>query len=292
MKGIVAVDKHWGIGKDGGLLYQSKKDMKLFKNCTMNKVVVMGRKTFDSLPDRKPLKDRVNIVISNNEKLDTDNLFIGNLDEVNEKLKQYNTEDIFIIGGSSIYKEFMNRIDTFYVTHIEASHLDTGCIPDTFMPNLIFENFLPDRCLNARYNFNFNMHVSEWKAAEANGPKAALYCQFLDEEPVCIYTMSMGEWKCVDTSKDLLLFDSKTKQSIYKAVSVCYNVKMISSEEISQGIWRSEIELDCINDICNKLRGIRPIPSYLRVCGFGANDKQSESNLYDAVNSLKIELLK
>lgn len=290
MKGIVAVDKHWGIGKDGDLLHRSKEDMKLFKGFTTNKVVVMGRKTFDSLPNRGPLKNRMNIVISNSEKLNTDNLFIGNLDEVNEKLKQYDTEDIFIIGGASIYKEFMNRIDTFYVTHIEASHLDTGKVPDTYMPNLIFENFLPDRCMNARYNTNFNMHIDEWKAAEANGPKGALYCEFLDEEPVCIFTMDMKEWKSTDSNQHFLSINSKSKNIIYKSIPSWMSMPKFVSTEISQGIWRSDAEFNFISNMPNILRGIRPRIAYLRICGFGANEDQSLSNCSDTIESLKTVL--
>lgn len=290
MKGIVAVDRHWGIGKDGVLLYKSKNDMKLFKRFTENKVVVMGRKTFDSLPNGEPLKNRMNIVISNTMSLDKDNLFIGDINSVNDKLKEYNTDNIIIIGGSSIYKKFMNRIDTFYVTHIEASRLDTGIIPDTFMPNLIFENFLPDRCFNCKYDNKFWMHIDEWKAAEANGPKAALYCDFLDEDPVCIYSMNLGEWKSIDSNK--LDLDGKAKRVIAK--SLCSDIinELITDAEISQGVWRSEVKLFLVNNPPNSIRGLRPIPAYIRVCGFGANPEQSEYNLRKYIRILKDNLFK
>lgn len=290
MKGIVAVDRHWGIGKDGALLYKSKNDMELFKRYTENKVVVMGRKTFDSLPNGEPLKNRMNIVISNTMSLDKDNLFIGNIDSVNDKLKEYNTDNIIIIGGSSIYKKFMNRIDTFYVTHIEASRLDTGIIPDTFMPNLIFENFLPDRCFNCKYNNKFLMHIDEWKAAEANGPKAALYCDFLDEDPVCIYSMNLVDWKSIDSNK--LNLDDKEKNVMVK--SLCFGAinQLITDTEISQGVWRSDVELFFTTNPPNTIRGLRPVPAYLRVCGFGANSEQSSYNLIKSIRVLKDTLLK
>lgn len=290
MKGIVAVDRHWGIGKDGALLYKSKNDMELFKRFTENKVVVMGRKTFDSLPNGEPLKNRMNIVISNTMSLDKDNLFIGDINSVNDKLKEYNTDNIFIIGGSSIYKKFMNRIDTFYVTHIEASRLDTGAIPDTFMPNLIFENFIPDRCLNCKYNNKFWMHVCEWKAAEANGPKAALYCDFLDEDPVCIYSMNLVEWKSIDSNK--LDLNWKTKNAIVKSIGTYAVNQPITDTEISQGVWRSEIELSFITNPPNSIRGLRPVPTYIRVCGFGADAVQSAYNLRKSIGVLKNTLLK
>lgn len=290
MKGIVAVDRQWGIGKDGALLYKSKNDMELFKRFTENKVVVMGRKTFDSLPNGEPLKNRMNIVISNTMSLDKDNLFIGNIDSVNDKLKEYNTDNIIIIGGSSIYKKFMNRIDTFYVTHIEVSRLDTGIIPDTFMPNLIFENFLPDRCFNCKYNNKFLMHIDEWKAAEANGPKAALYCDFLDEDPVCIYSMNLVDWKSIDSNK--LDLDDKEKNVMAKSLCSGDINQLITDTEISQGVWRSEVKLFFITNPPNTIRGLRPVPAYLRVCGFGANSEQSSYNLIKSIRVLKDTLLK
>ena len=283
MKGIVAVDKHWGIGKDGGLLYRSKNDMELFKRLTENKVVVMGRKTFDSLPNGEPLKNRMNIVVSNSMSLDKDNLFIGNIDSVNDKLKEYDTNNIFIIGGSSIYEEFMNRIDTFYVTHIEVSRIDTNIVPDTFMPNLIFENFIPDRYFNCRYDDKYWMHIDEWKAAEANGPKAALYCEFLDKDPVCIYSMDLGIWKSTDSNK--LDLNENTINVIVKSLHLHNMDKLVTDTEISQGVWRSDIELSLMSNRPYRIRGLRPVPVYIRACGFGANNVESLYNLKNYIRA-------
>lgn len=290
MKGIVAVDKHWGIGKDNKLLYRAKEDMKLFKGYTLNKVVVMGRKTFDSLPNREPLKDRMNIVISNRMNIDSDNLFIGNLEEVNAKIKEYDTDKVFIIGGASIYKEFMNRIDTFYVSHIDISHLETGKIADTYMPNLIFENFLPDRLANLPYGLNMHMHVDEWKAAEANGPLAAVYCTFLDAEPICMYTLDMDEWKCIDSYEHVYSLDRRSKKVLSKILGSKLYIK--PEVEISQGIWRSESDVDYMQYPRTKTRGIKPIPAYFRLCGFGSNVSESFKNFSDATDSLRYVLLK
>ena len=63
---IVAVDEAWGIGRDGGLLTHLPGDMKYFRETTRGKIVVMGRKTLESFPDAKPLKNRVNIVLTQN----------------------------------------------------------------------------------------------------------------------------------------------------------------------------------------------------------------------------------
>lgn len=144
MKAIVAVDRLWGIGKDGKLLFRIKEDMEFFKKMTTGKVVVMGKKTFDSLPNGEPLKDRINLVITSNKSYKShDNVIFGNIDEINEEIKKYNTDDVFIIGGESIYKQFIHECDTVYVTH-NYSVYDA----DTYMPNLAFEGFeCSDNCI-------------------------------------------------------------------------------------------------------------------------------------------------
>ena len=123
MKAIVAVDNNWAIGKGQDLLFHIKEDLKRFKNMTTGKVVVMGRKTFDSLPNRRPLPNRTNIVLTKNIFYNIPGAEV--LHSVHEFLymypKKYNEEDIFIIGGSKIYNEFMDYIDDVYVTKIYAS---------------------------------------------------------------------------------------------------------------------------------------------------------------------------
>jgi len=76
MKAIVAVDSNWGIGYKGNLLQRIPEDMRFFRQMTLNKVVVMGRKTFESLPGKEPLKDRVNIILSKSENIEKDGIII------------------------------------------------------------------------------------------------------------------------------------------------------------------------------------------------------------------------
>ena len=138
MKAIVAVDKNWGIGKDNKLLFHIKEDMKFFKETTINKVVVMGRKTFLSLPNGEPLKDRVNLVITNKAKdLRYGKVVFGNMEEIFEELKKYDTNDVFVIGGGSIYKQLIEYCDTIYVTRVDEAY-----DADTFMPDLTEEGFM------------------------------------------------------------------------------------------------------------------------------------------------------
>jgi len=139
MKAIVAVDINWGIGKDNQLLYHIKEDMKRFKDLTMNKVVVMGRKTFESLPDKKPLPYRVNIVMSKDTTYKADGaIVVHSIEELNDKISIYDADDVFIIGGGKIYEEFITKCSDVYVTVVTRSFN-----ADTFFPNLnVMDEFI------------------------------------------------------------------------------------------------------------------------------------------------------
>lgn len=121
MKLIVAVDKEWNIGNKGDLLFYIPDDLKFFRSQTIEKVCVMGRKTLESFPGSKPLKNRVNIVLSRNTDLEVEGAtFVKDVDELQEVIKQYNTNDVYVIGGESIYTLLLPMCDTAVITHIEA----------------------------------------------------------------------------------------------------------------------------------------------------------------------------
>ena len=128
---IVAVDKDWGIGYQGQLLEYLPPDMKYFKDITSGSAVIMGRKTWDSLP-KKPLPNRLNIVISNKKNVilnkETIRMSLDDLLLIINDI-QY---DLFIIGGGEIYKQLLPYCDRVYVTLIEKSHDNV----DTYFPNL------------------------------------------------------------------------------------------------------------------------------------------------------------
>ena len=117
---ISAVDKNYGIGYNNKLLFKIPKDQKFFKLKTIGNVVVMGRKTFESIK-MKPLPYRINIVISSREDIkemaNGDNLLVGSLNQVRNMIKDLEpTKDIYIIGGSSIYNEFIDECDRVILT--------------------------------------------------------------------------------------------------------------------------------------------------------------------------------
>ena len=146
MNVIVNVDKNWAIGYKGKLLFPISADLKRFKELTIGKVVIMGRKTLESLPGGKPLKQRKNIVISKTlcitkEESEKTGLYVcKSIEELFELLKtnqfiQFNSEDFFVIGGENIYKQLLPYCKKAFVTMVEKSASDA----DAFFPNL--ENF-------------------------------------------------------------------------------------------------------------------------------------------------------
>lgn len=129
---IVAVDEKWGIGRDGGLLINIPGDLAYFKEKTIGKVVVMGRKTLESLPKSRGLAKRKNYVLSRNREFSAERCETIHTDEeLYERLKEFDPDDVFIIGGDSIYKRFYKQCSRCYVTKI---HADLKA--DRFMVNL------------------------------------------------------------------------------------------------------------------------------------------------------------
>lgn len=123
MKAIVAVDSNWGIGFRGNLLQRIPGDMKFFKQMTLGKVVIMGRETFETLPGKEPLKDRVNIVLSKNECFNNEKVTIcRTLNELFRELEKYNSDEVFVIGGESIYTQLLPYCKEAYVTSIENKY--------------------------------------------------------------------------------------------------------------------------------------------------------------------------
>lgn len=129
---IVAVDKNWGIGKDNKLLVSIPSDMKFFREETTNKVVVMGRKTLESFSNGLPLKRRINIVLTKDMNYKVkDAILVHSVEELLEQLKKYNSEDVYVIGGDSIYRQLLPYCDVAHVTKIDYAYE-----ADSYFPNL------------------------------------------------------------------------------------------------------------------------------------------------------------
>ena len=121
MKLIAAVDNKWNIGNNGGLLFSIPTDMKFFRETTSGKVVVMGRKTLDSFPGGKALKNRVNIVLTRDPDFARENVTVrSGVEQTLELLRQYDSDDVYIIGGESVYKAFLPYCDCALITHVDT----------------------------------------------------------------------------------------------------------------------------------------------------------------------------
>ena len=129
---IAAVDRNWGIGKNNKLLVSIPEDMKFFRTTTSGHVVVMGRKTLESFPNAAPLKNRVNIVLSRDLNYKVDGaIVVHSVEELQEKLKNYSSEEIYVIGGESIYRALLPLCDKAFITYIDYEY-----DADAHFPNL------------------------------------------------------------------------------------------------------------------------------------------------------------
>lgn len=115
---IACVDKNWGIGKDGSLLFHIRQDMEFFKSMTIGKTVVMGRKTFNSLKI-KPLPDRTSIVLTKDKNFEYEGVIVcHSVEETFDIIKD--KKNVFIIGGGEIYKEFLPYCNKAYITKVNV----------------------------------------------------------------------------------------------------------------------------------------------------------------------------
>ena len=129
---IAHVDNNWAIGKNNQLLVRIPADMKFFRETTTGKVVVMGRKTLESFPNGQPLKNRTNIVLTKDHNYQVkDAIVVYSMDELHEELKKYPSEDIYSIGGESIYRQLVDECDVAHITKVDYAY-----DADAYFPNL------------------------------------------------------------------------------------------------------------------------------------------------------------
>ncbi len=129
---IVAVDKNWAIGNQGKLLVSIPSDMKFFREETTGKVVILGRKTLETFPGGLPLKNRVNIILTKNPNFKAPGaVVVHSVEEALEAVKEYEDEKIFVIGGDTIYKQFLPYCKLAHVTKIDHAYE-----ADAYFPNL------------------------------------------------------------------------------------------------------------------------------------------------------------
>jgi len=139
---IAAVDSNWAIGYQGSLLVRIPSDQRLFREITEGNVVVMGRKTLESFPQKQPLKKRVNIVLSRNKEYNVKGAdVVHSIEALMDELKKYDSSSIYVIGGGSVYEQLLPYCDIAYITKIDYAYQ-----ADTYFPNL---DKMPDWRLTA-----------------------------------------------------------------------------------------------------------------------------------------------
>lgn len=129
---IVAADENFGIGRGNDLLTFLPEDLEFFKQNTVNKTIVIGRKTLESFKNGKPLPKRHHIVLSRSQTYDHERITtVASIDELLEAVKQFDPSDVFVSGGGTVYEALLPYCSKAYVTMIDAD-----LSPDTYMPNL------------------------------------------------------------------------------------------------------------------------------------------------------------
>ena len=163
MKAIAAVDKNWGIGKDGKLLAHLPGDLKYFRENTLGKVLIMGRKTLESLPGGKALPGRTTIVLSGDENYEPKavegarTLLATSFDELMAMLLSMEfaegidlEEDVMVCGGESVYKQFFPYCNEILITKID----------EKFSADKYFEN-LDELAISGMLKITYESEVQE-----------------------------------------------------------------------------------------------------------------------------------
>lgn len=152
---IVAISNNKVIGKNNQLIWNLPKDMKFFMDTTLGHPVIMGRKNFESIPEKfRPLKNRTNIIITRNKNYEALDCKVVHSIEESLKCMDFGNEEVFVIGGGEIYRKFLelDLIDKMYITHI-----DEFFDGDTFFPDFNLDKWISKEILNHQKD-NENPH--------------------------------------------------------------------------------------------------------------------------------------
>lgn len=128
---IAAVDRNWAIGYKNGLLVRIPEDQKWFRETTTGKAVIMGRKTLESFPNKSPLKNRLNVVITSDMNYSVPGaVVVHSIDEAVEAVRDYADDDVYVIGGESIYRQMLPLCSTAHITKVDYAYQADAHFPD------------------------------------------------------------------------------------------------------------------------------------------------------------------
>ncbi len=128
---IAAVDRNWAIGYKNELLVRIPEDRKWFRETTTGKAVIMGRKTLESFPNKSPLKNRLNVVITSDMNYSVPGVVVvHSIDEAVEAVRDYADDDVYVIGGESIYRQMLPLCSTAHITKVDYAYQADAHFPD------------------------------------------------------------------------------------------------------------------------------------------------------------------
>lgn len=128
---IAAVDRNWAIGYKNELLVRIPEDQKWFRKTTTGKAVIMGRKTLESFPNKSPLKNRLNVVITSDMNYSVPGaVVVHSIDEAVEAVRDYADDDVYVIGGESIYRQMLPLCSTAHITKVDYAYQADAHFPD------------------------------------------------------------------------------------------------------------------------------------------------------------------
>lgn len=128
---IAAVDSNWAIGRKGQLLVSIPNDHRHFREETLGKVVVLGRRTLQTFPQGMPLGGRKNIILSRDPAFQVKGAaVVHSLEALMEEIRAYPSEDIYCIGGESVYRQLLPYCETAHITKIDRAYEADAYFPD------------------------------------------------------------------------------------------------------------------------------------------------------------------
>lgn len=159
---IVAMDEKRGIGKDNGLLWHLPEDMKFFKNTTTDNIVVMGRKNYESIPEKyRPLPNRENVILTRNKDYKAEGcLVFHSFEDILDHYVDEEEKTMFIIGGGEIYKLALDKdiVDEMYITKVEKTYN-----ADTFFPEINLRDWRRSKILTMPQDKQHEAEFDIWK---------------------------------------------------------------------------------------------------------------------------------
>ncbi|MDD6211945.1 MAG: dihydrofolate reductase [Clostridiales bacterium] len=167
MNAIACVSATWGIGKDNHLLFHISEDLKFFRRTTDGKVLIMGRKTLESLPGGKPLPNRRHLVLSTQMDYQPEGVEVyHSVPELLEAIRDLPSDEVWVCGGGEVYQELLPYCEECYITHV-----DLQPPADTFFPNLFREKdwtradseaYMEEKGIYFRYCQYYNRNIKKF----------------------------------------------------------------------------------------------------------------------------------